>query len=228
MNNFFRNQNLLFLTFAAALIFLAGGCGGSKAIKNYRPPPLRDTELRSILIVPVVNRSHNVQAPDFFLSTISRPVAERGYYVFPVNLVKRVLEDDGLADADLVHAADTPRVAGLFGADSVLYVSIERWDARYALFETIITVEFNYVLKDGGTGEILWKMTKRIVHSNNNQSNNTGNPLADLIAQAVVAAVTKGAPDYVPLARRANRQVIRSLPYGPYMDETQNAESPDD
>ena len=50
--------------------------------------------IRSILVVPVVNNSVDVTAPDYFLSSISIPVAEHGYYVFPVNLIKRTLEDD--------------------------------------------------------------------------------------------------------------------------------------
>ena len=59
----------------------------------------------SILIVPAVNKSVNVDAPDIFLSTISFPLAERGYYVFPVNMTKSLLEVEGLTDADLVHSA---------------------------------------------------------------------------------------------------------------------------
>jgi hypothetical protein len=74
----------------------------------------------------VVNKSVDLNAADYFLSTVPIPLAERGYYVFPVNLVKRVLEDDGLADAFLVHSADPARLAALFGADAVLYVAIER------------------------------------------------------------------------------------------------------
>ena len=77
-----------------------------------------------------------MDAPDYYLSTAAKPLAERGYYVFPFNLVKRVMEDDGLADADMVHAADPVRLASLFGADTVFYVSIERWDARYAVFHS--------------------------------------------------------------------------------------------
>ena len=71
---------------------------------------------RSILVVPVVNNSVDVTAGDYFLSTVPVPLAERGYYVFPVNLVKRLLEDDGLADASLVHGAQTDCLAALFGA----------------------------------------------------------------------------------------------------------------
>ncbi|MGE4649929.1 MAG: GNA1162 family protein, partial [Myxococcota bacterium] len=84
-------------------------------------------DIRSILVVPVVNNSVDVTAPDYFLSTVSIPVAEHGYYVFPVNLIKRTLEDDGLSDANLVHAASTTKLCELFGADAALYIIIERW-----------------------------------------------------------------------------------------------------
>jgi len=67
--------------------------------------------------------------------------------VFPVNAVKRVLEDNGLSDADLVHKAVVQKLAALFGADAVLYITINRWDARWILLSTTITVDLTYVLK---------------------------------------------------------------------------------
>ena len=50
---------------------------------------------RSILIVPVVNKSLDVDAPNYVLSALPVPVAEKGYYVFPVNTNKYVLEQEG-------------------------------------------------------------------------------------------------------------------------------------
>jgi hypothetical protein len=173
---------------------------------------------RSILIVPVVNKSVDVDAPAYFLSTLPIPVAERGYYVFPVNLVKRLLEDDGLSDASLVHGADPARLCSLFGADAVLYVSIERWDAKYLVLTTQVTVEFEYLLKDGKTGETIWADKKAMVYTPNQQSG--GSPLAALISAVVSAAVTKAAPNYMPLARQANAEVMAypgpGFPAGPY------------
>ena len=104
--------------FIALYLILLTGCVASIPKKDYIK--FRAEDPRSILIVPVVNRSVDVEAPDYFLSTATLPPAERGYYIFPVNLVKRLLEDDGLSDADLVHSADPTRVAELFGADTVL------------------------------------------------------------------------------------------------------------
>jgi len=173
---------------------------------------------RSILVVPVVNNSVDVEAPSYFLSTVPIPVAERGYYVFPVNLVKRVLEDDGMADAALVHQADPMRLCALFGADAVLLVTIQKWEAKYIVLSTTVTVEFEYALKDGKTGDTIWTDKETMVYQP--QSTNTGNLLGNLIAAAVNAAVAKAAPNYMPLARQANAQAMTypgpGFPAGPY------------
>jgi len=173
---------------------------------------------RSILVVPVVNNSVEVTSADYMLSTISIPLAERGYYVFPINLVKRVLEDDGLADSSLVHAAPASKLASLFGADAVLYINIERWDARYMVLTTTVTVALKYEIRDGKTDEVLWQNNANMVYQ---PSGSGGGGLGGLIAQAVVAAMTKAAPNYMPLARQANVKALYTypgsgLPLGPY------------
>jgi hypothetical protein len=212
------NRVLRAAPLALALAFVASGCATAQKkdlskFVSYSP--------RSILVVPVVNKSVDVDAADYFLSTLTVPLAERGYYVFPVNLVKRMLEDDGLSDAALVHGADAARLCGLFGADAVLLVTIERWDSKYLVITTNVTVEFDYVLKDGKLGETLWQDHQTMVYSP--QSTNTGNPLASLIAAVVDAAVTKAAPNYMPLARQANEKALAypgpGIPAGPYRPE---------
>lgn len=194
------------------------GCATQISKKDYTD--LRTEAPRSILVVPAVNRSVEVTAPDYFLSTISRPLAERGYYVFPVHLVKRMMEDDGLNDADMVHAGDPQRLGKMFGSDAVMYITIERWDAQYIVFSTTVTVEMNYVLKSASSGQTLWSNKQKLVYQP--QNNNSGGGLAGLIAQAVVAAVAKAAPNYVPLAQQANMQAVstkgQGLPAGPYID----------
>ena len=176
----------------------------------------RAADPHSILIVPATNKSVDVNAPDYFLATISRPLAERGYYVFPVNMVKSVLSDDGLSDANMVHAGDPRRLGELFGADAVMYIAIERWDAKYAVLSTTVTVELSYRLKSAHTGEELWSSHQSMVY----QPQQSSAGLAGLIANAVTAAITKAAPNYMPLARQSNFGAIYTkgsgLPAGPH------------
>lgn len=214
-----------FLPFLAAALAAAAfqGCATAPKPKDYSA--FRAAAPRSVLIVPVVNRSVDVNAPDYFLSTLAIPVAERGYYVFPVDLVKHLLQENGMSDADLVHQADPGKLCSLFGADSVLYVSIERWDARYLLLTTQVTVNFDYKLKDCKTGDLLWAERKGMVYSPQ-QNQSSGSPLATLVSMAVSAAITKAAPNYMPMAHQVNQGVFAypkgpGLPAGPYLPEFQ-------
>jgi hypothetical protein len=203
-------------------LFILGlsACATNTQIAKKDYSALRTENPRSILVVPAINRSVDVDAPDYFLSTITRPIAERGYYVFPVHLVKRIMEDDGLNDADMVHAGDPRKLGKTFGTDSVMYITIERWDARYIVLSTTVTVELSYVLKSASTGETLWENKQKLVYQP--QNNNQGGGIAGLIAQAVSAAIAKAAPNYVPLAQQANAQAVyikgQGLPAGPYDD----------
>lgn len=173
---------------------------------------------RSILVVPTINKSLDVDAPSYVLAALPVPVAEKGYYVFPVNTAKYVLEQEGYYEGERIHQQPTESLAKLFGADAVLYVSINRWDAQYAFIATTVTVDFDYrlVSKDGTE---IWNENKRMQYSPQN-NNNAGSPLAMLISAAISAALTRAAPNYMPLTQQANHQVfvmgVNPLPDGPY------------
>jgi len=205
-------------TYLALLVIITMTLSGCAVQSTNKQDKFLSAAPRSILIVPVINKSVDVTSADYMLSTISIPLAERGYYVFPINLVKRVLEDDGLADSSLVHAAPASKLASLFGADAVLYINIERWDAQYMVLTTTVTVALNYEIRDGKTDKVLWKNSANMVYQ---PSGSGGGGLGGLIAQAIVAAITKASPNYMPLARQANLNALyiypgSGIPPGPY------------
>jgi hypothetical protein len=151
------------------------------------------------------------------LSTLAVPLAEKGFYVFPVNTTKVILEHEGFYEGDQIQQQPTQDLAKLFGADAVLYVTINRWDAQYAILSTLVTVDFDYriVYRDGTE---LWKAHQAMTYQP--KQNSSGNVLADLIAAAADAALTRAKPDYMPLARQANHAALvagpNALPDGPY------------
>ncbi|WP_228517496.1 DUF799 domain-containing protein [Aliidiomarina indica] len=186
--------------------------------------PLHTADLHSILIVPVNNNTIDVQAPTSVLATLPFVLAEKGYYVFPVHTVKTLLDAEGYYEAAEVHAAPSEALAALFGADSILYVTIHEWEARYAILATTTEVDFEYKLVSAA-GETLWEARKGLMYSPQNQ-NSSGNIFADMIAMAITAAIERAAPNYLPLTRQANHEVfnggITGLPPGPNHPEYQN------
>ena len=198
--------------FVVVMVFLAllSGC----AI----PPAKTDLSAfyahkpRSIVVVPVVNDTTEIRASPVFVSTITQPLAERGYYVFPVYLTDLVLQDFGLAEAGHIHQLPPQRLFELFGADAALFITIKDWSSKYILLASTVAVEMDYELKDTRTGTVLWQATEKVVQD-------SGGAGGGLIGMAIAAAVNAMATDYQPLARQANNQVFlppKGLPAGPY------------
>jgi hypothetical protein len=174
---------------------------------------------RSILIVPTINRSLDVDAPNYVLSTLPIPIAERGYYVFPVNTTKFVLEQEGFYEGERIHEQPPESLARLFGADAILYVTINQWDAKFAIFTTVVTVDFNYRLVSKN-GVELWREKKIMKYQPQNNSNAVS-PMAALLTAVINAAVARAAPNYMPLTKQANQEVFvtgpNALVNGPYL-----------
>lgn len=192
------------------------GCAGAPPKKDFGA--FNIAAPKSILVVPVLNKSLDVDAPNYLLSTLSIPLAEKGFYVFPVNAAKFVLEQEGFYEGEQVHRQSPEVLAQLFGADAILYVTINRWDVKYVVLAATVTVEFDYrmVAKDGTE---IWRAKQLMQYSPQNNSSG-GSAIANLIAAAVSAAITRAAPDYMPLARQANHLAIvlgpNAIPNGPY------------
>jgi hypothetical protein len=194
-------------------VLVLAGCASNNPRNEHNP--FAEANIRSVLVVPVVNHSLDVDAANYMLSTLTIPLAEKGYYVFPVNTVKVLLEQEGFYEPDIIHSQDSAALARMFDADAILYVRINRWDAQYAVLSTVVTVDFDYRIVTR-EGQQIWQTNKQLRYQPSN-NNSTGNPLANLIGAAIQAAITKAAPNYMPLTEQANDSAVSSIPPGPYL-----------
>jgi hypothetical protein len=205
------------------VVIAAPGCGAAKPDYGafFAKQP------RSILVVPPLNETTEVTAPAVYSTTVTQPLAERGYYVFPVILTEELLKDLGLPEAGLVHQVPPSRFQELFGADAVLFVKIKDWSNRYLVLNHTTTVEVELTLKDTRTGTVLWERTQAFAQTRGGNVVGTDG-LAGLIAAVVVTAVQYAVSemaevDYRPLAVQANQLAFAipgvGLPAGPYHPE---------
>ncbi len=206
-----------FSIFLSAILFLSA----CETTTGQRQTGFADAKPNSILILPVVNHSVDVDAPLAVYSSLPVMLAEKGYYVYPSNTVKTILEYEGLYEPAQIHQLPTETIAQMFDADVVLYVTIERWDTIYVLISSTTEVKFTYEFRNRA-GETIWEASKEMQYTPQNSS--TGNALADLIGAVITASVNRAAPNYMPLTRMANYQVFYTdhetyLPNGPYRPE---------
>jgi hypothetical protein len=183
---------------------------------------------RSIVVIPALNNTTEITAPPVFASSITAPLAERGYYVFPVFLTDVLLKDLGLSEAGHIHQLPANRFRDLFGADAVLLVTIKDWSTKYIVISSSVVVNMHYELKDTQTGLTLWEKDQAFVQNSGRSGGGAGGIAGLLISAAIQAAVNAMVTDYLPLARTANNlafQPSTGLPAGPYHPEYQTDQS---
>ena len=120
---------------------------------------------RSVLVLPPLNQSVHVNAPYGYLSTISEPLAEAGYYVFPVAVVDAFMKENGLPTPGEMHEVPLDKFAEIFGAEAVLYVTIEDYGQKYQVVQSTTIVKARAELVDVATGTPLWQGRVQVAQS---------------------------------------------------------------
>ena len=197
-------------------IFLSG-CA---TVEPYDYSAFIASKPRSILVIPPMNDTVEVNAPYTFISTITRPLAEKGYYVFPVAVIDTFLKENGLPTPAEMNDVPLDKLREYIGADAVLYTHINQWGQKYQVVSSKAVVSANLKLVDAQTGNVIWAANAEAVQ----QSDNSGGGLAGALLGAIVDQVAGSLVDHTQgLSAQANTAAInnskRGLLYGPYREE---------
>lgn len=147
----------------------------------------------SILVLPPINESPEVQASDSVLSHATRPLAESGYYVMPVTLVKETFRQNSMEIPDEIHEIPQARLREIFGADAALYIKINRYGTVYQVIDSATVVTAEARLVDLRSGNVLW--TGSASASNKEGNNTSSSGLAGILISALVNQVLNTATD---------------------------------
>lgn len=134
--------------------FILSGCATTKPFDYTH---FKESKPRSILVLPPVNQSTDVRGTYGYLATVTKPLAEMGYYVFPVALVDQFLKENGLPTPGEMHEASLAKFAEIFGTDSVLYLTLLSYGAKYQVLSSAAEVSVQGKLVDAKTGVVLWE-----------------------------------------------------------------------
>lgn len=181
---------------------------------------------RSILVLPPLDQTVETEASYGCLSVLTRPLAERGFYVFPVAVVDGVMRDNGLPTAGEMHQVPLEKLREVFGPDAVLYVTVTDWGTSYQVLASTTEVTIEAVLVDAETGTELWRGRQTGARG----SGDGGGGLAGMIASALVNQVATSISDpSVDVARATAHGLFYSKigllpgPYAPDYEERMQA-----
>ena len=204
--------------FFVQIIFLLMLLSGCATVEPYDYTALKTSAPRSILVIPPMNNSVEVTAPYSFLSTITAPLAESGYYVYPVSIIDTFLKENGLPTPAEMNSIPLSKIDEIIGADAVLYVSIDDWGQKYNVLSSVTVVKGHLKLVSVKTGILLWDAP---IFAEYNPNANNGGGLVGALVGAVISQIAGEITDNTPLvSRMANNMAIngekRGLLYGPY------------
>lgn len=178
-------KNILKILAAVACVVLIQGCATPAPPFDYTA--YKESRPRSILVLPPINNTPEVQASYSVLSYATRPLAEAGYYVMPVTLVAEAFKENGVTQPTDMHATSAQKLREIFGADAVFYVSISKYGTVYQVLNSASIVAAEAKLVDLKTGKQLWsgKATASSAEGERQQGGLAGLLVAALIKQVL-------------------------------------------
>ncbi len=195
-----------------ALLLLVVSC----ATTPYNYENFRAAKPRSILILPPISNSTDVRATYSYLSTVTMPVAEKGFYVFPVAIIDQMMKENGLPSANEMHQASVKKIREIINPDAILYLTLERYGTSYVIVDSQTTVTVSGKLISAVTGEVIWEG-----RASADDGSSSGGGLTEMVIGAVIEQAVNSSTDQAHnLAPEANNILFNNehsgLLNGPY------------
>jgi len=182
--------NKLIALSGVLMVLLLTGCAQPK--KSYDYSAFRASKPASILVLPAENRSPDINAAHSLASLVTRPLAEAGYYVFPVAVVEETFQQNGLTSARDAQAVSAKRLNEIFHADSALYIDICEYGSSYRVIDSMTTVSANARLVDLRSGKQLWQGSATATDDNQQNGNNG---LVGMLVSAAIKQIANNVTD---------------------------------
>jgi hypothetical protein len=194
-------------------VLLLAGCASPPDYSAFRMK-----HPRSVLVIPPLNESMNLKATYSVLSTVSHPLAEMGYYVFPVAVIDQFMKENGMPTPGEMNQVSLAKVDEIVGADAVLYMLVKEYGTKYTVIDSSTVVHLTARLVDVESGELLWSSE---IHLYDSSSSAAGGDLVAMLITATVDQVISHTMDEShAVAVSASQQLFRTrnkgLLYGPY------------
>lgn len=214
----------LYIIVLAFVALIMASCSTSKNTKGMQYSKLYEEKPITLLIMPPINSTTNVDAKDLLFTSVSEPLSEAGYYVISPLMAMEVFRNESAYDAELFIDAPLGQFKEYFGADAVVFSKIESWKKVLTGINTTIT----YIVKSTATNEVLFERTCNLTLDFT--SGTTSGGLLGTLIDVAVAAVETAVTDHIKAARIANEYIFEDIPVGKYhpryMQDTEDKAQP--
>ena len=138
---------------SVVVVLMMSSCASYTRGSQY--PGFYDEKPVTLLVMPPINNTTNVDAKDLLYTSISYPLIEAGYYVLSPHLAMEFLKAESAYDAEMFIDKDVAQFGQIFGADAVVFSVVDKWKKVGFGIETKI----KYIVKSTKTNEILFERT---------------------------------------------------------------------
>ncbi|MCU5772059.1 DUF799 domain-containing protein [Erwiniaceae bacterium BAC15a-03b] len=152
----------------------------------------RASKPASILVLPAENHSTDINAAHSFASLVTQPLAESGYYVFPVAVVEETFQQNGLTNATDIRSVSAEKLRSIFNADAALYIDITDYGTKYIVIDSVTRVSATARLVDLRSGKQIWS---GLATATNNEQNNGNQGLVGMLVSAAVKQIANNVGD---------------------------------
>jgi len=198
-----KAKKIPFLGAILAWIGLMMSCAGGaphSVVSDYK-----DRMPRSVAVLPVLNETVSLKAPEVFRPILLNKLSMKGYETPPLAFIDGRLRERGIREAGQVNSLTPQEMGKLLGVDALLYTSVTDFSTTYLLAYASMTVGARFELKDSKTGEKLWESDHQV------QERKMG------VDQKSVEGTLQFASgqSYVPYCQKVAEESFKTLPNGP-------------
>jgi hypothetical protein len=127
--------------------------------------------------------------------------------VFPVVMVDLFLKENGLPTGAEMHQAPLNKLREVFGADAVLYITVEKYGSKYMVITSDTFVNARAKLVDCQTGIVLWENRVAV-----QLGNNSGNDAVGMLVGALVNQIVNKVTDQAHVAAYQASAILLTNP----------------
>jgi hypothetical protein len=179
------------------------GCAGG-APPNVSPD-YKDRAPRSVAVLPVLNETVSLKAPEVFRPLLLNKLSLKGYETPSLSVIDGRLREKDIREAGQVNSLTPQELGKLLGVDALLYAYVTEFSTTYIVAYASITVGARFELKGTKTGEKLWDSEKQVKESKFGLDSKGASDALQFAA----------GQSYTPYAQKVVDESFKTLPDGP-------------